>query len=138
METKHSTSAFTTNHMASENVVGAIVVDHSSRQFSPVFQRFDFMLYLSVYDCYSALCLKVTKTRRTSVCTMSACLLAGRKRRQSLGGSSQSGVTQTQYSGLTAIVAWHCVSLVNTDDSRKTGSYYMSQSYNRYRYLFQN
>ena len=70
METKHSTSAFTTNHMASENVVGAIVVDHSSRQFSPVFQRFDFMLYLSVYDCYSALCLKVTKTLRTSVCTM--------------------------------------------------------------------
>ena len=46
----------------------------------------------SVYDCYSALCPKVTETRRTSVCwrTMSACLLTGRKRRQLLGGSSHS------------------------------------------------
>ena len=40
--------------------------------------------------------------------------------------------------GSGAIAAGHCISSVNTDDSRKTGSYYMSQSYNRYRYLFQN
>ena len=31
METKNST--FTSNHMASRNVVGAIVVDHSSHPF---------------------------------------------------------------------------------------------------------
>ena len=36
-------------------------------------------------------------------------------------------VTQSPYSGQTAIAAWHCVSSVNTDNSQKTGS---SQSYN--------
>ena len=86
--------------MASKNVVGAIVVDHSSR---PFVKYLIFMLY-SVYDRYSALCLKVTKTlsktRRTSVCTMSACLLTGRKRRQSLGGSSHSTLGSDSDRGL--------------------------------------
>ena len=35
--------------------------------------------------------------------------------------------TQSPYSGLAVIAALRCVSSVNTDDSRKIGSYYMSQ-----------
>ena len=54
-----------------------------------------------------------------SVNRVFACLPTGRKRRQSL-----EGVPITQYLGLAAITAWHCVSSVNTDDSRQTELYY--------------
>ena len=41
------------------------------------------------------------------------------------------GVPVTQYSGLAAITAWHCVSSVNTDDSRHAELYIIiPRSYN--------
>ena len=40
------------------------------------------------------------------------------------GGGSQSISTRAAHSGLAAIAAWHCVSSVNTDDSRQTALYY--------------
>ena len=45
------------------------------------------------------------------------------------------GVPVTQYSGLAAITAWHCVSSVNTDDSRPAELYYNSTKL-QYRYYF--
>ena len=66
--------------------------------FSPAFQTFDFKLN-SVYDCYSALCPKVTKTSRTYVCrrTMSACLLTRAKTPSITRESGFQSLSQSPY-----------------------------------------
>ena len=50
---------------------------------------------------------------------MSACLPTWRKRRY-----RRQSLAQSPYSSLAEIAAWHCISSINTDDSRTTELYY--------------
>ena len=101
-----------------QNMAGAISVD----QFSPIFQRFDFYVRLCLCYCYSALCSTVIQTAGVGLSLSQDNAFSGSADQCEIrevdvcvftDWAKTPSVTQPQY----RTRAWHCVSLVNTDDS---------------------